>query len=112
MAFPVTTPTIQKDASASLDFGFDLSAPVSQLYQPWLAPGEQVVSLTVTADPGLTVNSSGISANASGVAGALLTAWLSGGTNGNTYAVHFAFTTNSTPPRTDVRSMQIQCVSR
>jgi hypothetical protein len=101
-----------KDPGATLDFGFDLSPIPTQLATPWLAPGEQVVSLAVTADTGLTVASSGISTNASGVAGALITAWLSGGTSGNTYAVHFTFTTNSTPPRTDVRSMQIQVQSR
>jgi hypothetical protein len=112
MAVPVITPTIEKRVSAVLDYGFDLSAPVTQIYQPWLAPGEQVVSLTVAADSGLTVNSSSISANASGVAGALLIAWLSGGVANTTYNVTFTFTTNSTPPRTDCRSLSVQCVSR
>lgn len=112
MAFPSTSPTMQKDPSAVLDFGFDLSAPATQQYQPWLAPGEQVASLTVTADSGMTVNSSAIATNASGIAGALLVAWLSGGTAGNTYNVRYQFTTNSTPPRTDSRSIQIQCVTR
>lgn len=112
MAYPSTPPTMQKDPSAILDFGFDLGAPQTPQYQPWLAPGEQVVSLTVTADAGLTVNSSTISANASGVVGALLLAWLSGGTAGTRYNVRFQFTTNSSPPRTDSRSIQIQCATR
>jgi len=112
MAFPVTTPTLVKSVAGVLDFGFDLSPIPSQLAVPWLAPGEQVVSLTVSADPGLTVQSSSIGTNASGVAGALLIAWLSGGTVGTTYNVSYTFTTNSTPPRTDVRSMQIQVQSR
>jgi hypothetical protein len=110
MAVPVITPTIQKNVNAVLDYGFDLSSQPTQIYQPWLAPGEQVVSLTVTADSGLTVSSSSINTNASGVAGALLIAWLSGGIAGNSYAVRYQFTTNSTPPRTDVRTLQIQCV--
>jgi hypothetical protein len=112
MAFPVTTPTLVKDPAAVLDFGLDLSPVPTQLAAPWLAPGEQVVSLTVTADTGIVVNSSSISANASGVAGALITAWLSGGVSGSTYGAHFQFTTNSTPPRTDCRSLQIQVQSR
>jgi hypothetical protein len=110
MAVPVITPTIEKRAAAVLDYGFDLSSQPNQIYQPWLAPGEQVVSLTVSADSGLTVSSSSISTNASGVAGALLIAWLSGGVAGTSYAVRYQFTTNSTPPRTDVRTLQIQCV--
>jgi hypothetical protein len=112
MAFPVTTPTLVKSVAGVLDFGFDLSPIPSQIATPWLSPGEQVVSLTVLADTGIVVNSSGISANANGVAGALLTAWLSGGTAGNSYNVTFQFTTNSTPPRTDSRSMVIQCINR
>jgi hypothetical protein len=104
--------SVTKDPLASLDFGFDLSPAPTQLAQPWLAPGEQVTSLTVTADPGLTVSSSSISANSNGIAGALLVAWLSGGTAGTTYNVRYQFTTNSTPPRTDCRSLSVQCVSR
>ncbi|TCG09385.1 hypothetical protein BZM27_06180 [Paraburkholderia steynii] len=108
----MATPNLTKDPGATLDFGFDLSPNVTPLYAPWLAAGEQVVSLNVTADPGITIGSSSIVPNAGGIAGALVTAWISGGTAGNSYAVHFAFTTNSTPPRTDVRSMQIVVQSR
>lgn len=104
--------SITKDPGANLDFGFDLSPAPTALSQPWLAPGEQVTSLNVTADTGITVASQTIGTNSSGVQGALITAWISGGTVGNSYAVHFAFTTNSTPPRTDVRSLQIQVQSR
>lgn len=110
MAFPVTTPSIPKRVSAVLDYGFDLSPAPTQLATPWLAPGEQVVSLTVAADPGLTVQSSSIGANASGVAGALLIAWLSGGVAGTSYNVSYTFITNSTPPRTDCRSLSVQCI--
>jgi hypothetical protein len=102
--------TAQKDPSATLDFGFDLSALTTALSHPWLAPGEAVIDLTVTADAGLTVTGSSINTNASGVPGALLLAWISGGVAGNTYAVHFEFTTNQ--GRTDCRSLSIQCISR
>jgi hypothetical protein len=103
---------LTKDPNAVLDFGLDLSPPSTQLSSPWLAFGEQVVSLTVTADSGLTVNSSSIATNSAGVAGALLVAWLAGGIAGNVYNVRFQFTTNSTPPRIDCRSLQIQCATR
>jgi hypothetical protein len=105
-------PSILKSPQADLDYGFDLSAPTTPLKYPWLQPGEQVVSLTVTADAGITVNSSGIETNDTGVEGALLIAWLSGGAVGTNYNVSFLFTTNSSPPRTDVRSLVIQCVNR
>lgn len=104
--------SITKDPGATLDFGFDLSPVPTQLAAPWLAPGEQVVSLTVTPDSGLTLQSSSIGTNASGVAGALLIAWLSGGVAGTSYNVKFAFTTNSTPPRTDCRSLSVVVQSR
>ncbi|MFM0141713.1 phage fiber-tail adaptor protein [Paraburkholderia sp. RL18-085-BIA-A] len=104
--------TVQKDPAATLDYGFDLSGPATALAHPWLAPGEAVIDLTVTADTGLTVTGSSINTNASGVPAALLLAWISGGVAGNTYNVSFKFTTNSTPPRTDCRSLQINCAPR
>jgi hypothetical protein len=110
MAFGQGTPTIAKDPSSTIDIGLDLSAPVTQLYQPWLAAGEAVTNLQVTADPGITLGSTGINTNASGVPASLLIAWVSGGTANNTYAVHLTFTTNQ--GRTDCRSISIQCVSR
>jgi hypothetical protein len=102
--------TAQKDPSATLDYGFDLAAVTPNFSKPWLAPDETVIDLTVTADAGLTVAGSSINTNSSSVPGALLLAWISGGVAGNTYAVHFNFTTNQ--GRTDCRSMQIQVQSR
>jgi hypothetical protein len=104
--------TVQKDPRATLDYGLDLSSPPTALSHGWLAPGEAVIDLTVTADTGLTVTGSSINTNVSGVPGALLLAWISGGAAGNTYNVSFKFTTNSTPPRTDCRSLSVQCVPR
>lgn len=110
MAFGPSIPVIIASPDANLDYGFDLSPPASQLQRPWLATGETVTDLSVTVDAGLTVNSSGVAANASGVPGALLVAWISGGVVGSSYYAHFQFTTSL--GRSDMRSIQIQCVAR
>lgn len=110
MAIGQAQPTVIKDVSATIDIGLDLSGPVTQLYQPWLAPGEVVTDLHVTADAGLTVTNQSVNTNASGVPAALLIAWVSGGVVGNTYPVRFVFTTNQ--GRTDSRSILINCVER
>jgi hypothetical protein len=104
------TPTIVKDPAAQVDIGLDLSGPVTQLYQPWLASGEAVTDLQVTADPGITIGSKSVNTNATGVPSALLIAWISGGVAGNTYAIHFKFTTNQ--GRTDCRSLSVVVQSR
>ena len=103
-------PLVYKDPSATLDYGFDLSAPATQLIKPWLAPDEAVTSLAVTADAGITVDAYSFITNSSGVLASLLVAWLSGGTVGTTYEVHFLFSTNK--GRTDTKSVQICVVSR
>lgn len=110
MIYTPNIPLFPKDPSAALDFGFDLSPPAASLLTPWLAVGEQVTSLTVTPDAGLNVLQQNISANASGVAAAQVTAWLSGGVAGTTYNVRYQFTTNL--GRTDSRSLQIQVAQR
>jgi hypothetical protein len=86
---------------------------------PWLAPGEQVLSFTVTFGPGsvdatsdLTLQAQTIGPNAAGVAGSLLAAWIAGGVVGNTYLVTFSWVTNSTPVgRQDSRSFNVVCVA-
>lgn len=111
MPYASGTPILQKDPTADLDYGIDLANPsIWPPAPPWLATGETVTELTVTADAGLAVNSQSINANASGVAGALLIAWVSGGVSGTSYYLHFLFTTNL--GRTDTRSIQIQCIQR
>lgn len=110
MAFPPVTPTFFKDPSATLDFGIDLSASPTYLNNPWLAPGEAVTALSVSADSEITVDSSSFITNSSGVPASLLVAWLSGGAAGTTYAVHFLFSTNQ--GRTDTRSIQVSVVKR
>nr|WP_132454164.1 hypothetical protein [Paraburkholderia sp. BL8N3] len=95
-----------KDPSAVLDYALDLAPSPSINTKPWLADGETVTLLTVTADAGLTVNSSSIMANSRGITDSLLVAWLAGGTPGATYKVRFAFTTNQ--GRTDCRAMPVK----
>lgn len=103
-------PTVPASPGSVLDYGFDLGAPATQLNQPWLAVGEQITSLSVSADPGVVVNSYGYFTNASGVPASLCVVWLSGFTAGQLYGVHVTFTTNQ--GRTDTRSIQINCLQR
>jgi hypothetical protein len=87
--------SITADPKADLDYGFDLS--------DWLATGETVSALIVSADTGITVQSQNFTST-------LIVAWLTGGTPGENYAVHFQFSTNQ--GRTDVRSLQILVTNR
>lgn len=88
-----TIPNIAKDPSALLAYGFDLSAPFTPQGKPYLGPGETVTALTVSNDPGINIVSSGIHNNPAGLASQIV-AWVSGGTLGNTYQIHFLFTTS------------------
>jgi len=110
MAITPIIPTIFKDPSAVLEYGFDLSALPTQLIKPWLATDEAVTTLSVTADAGIVVDAYSFITNSSGVPASLLVAWLYGGVAGTSYNVHFLFTTNQ--GRTDTRSLQISVVSR
>lgn len=123
-------PSVEKVPASVLNYGFDLSPPASAtpnspwappgpVLVPWLAPGEEVISLTVTFGPGSVSNTQDlvlvttqITANATGIPQSLVIGWISGGLLGNTYLVTFTWTTNSTPvARTDSRSMNIVCVT-
>lgn len=122
-------PVVEKTAVAQLNYGFDLApqvaqqtnpfVPVGTVPLPWLSPGEVAVELTVTSDggtptgtPDIVVDLTQITANSAGIPGALLTAWISGGTVGTSYLVTFTWATNSTPiQRVDSRSIQINVVS-
>lgn len=78
-----------KDPSAVLDYTFDWSE--------WLGEGEVITAHAVTVD-GATLDSSGL-------VGAVITAWVSGGTNGRVATVTCEITTNA--GRTDQRSGKI-----
>ena len=85
----------QKDPDATLDYAFDWAA--------WLDEGETITNHTVTVPAGITLDSN---AEASGV----VTAWLSGGTAGDSYEVACQITTSA--GRTDERTMQIRVRER
>jgi hypothetical protein len=86
-----------KDPDAVLDYAFDWSS--------WLDAGssEAISSYTIDADTGITVDSHGES---SGV----VTLWLSGGTDGTTYALRCEIVTDA--GRTDQRTMIIKVQER
>lgn len=90
--------TWDKDAQAVLDWAFDWSS--------WLQAGESISGTpTVTVDAGLTKDSQ---SNTTSV----VTVWLSGGTVGNTYKVACRIVTNSSPARTDERTIAIRVTER
>ncbi|SAL25442.1 phage fiber-tail adaptor protein [Caballeronia telluris] len=84
-----------KDPIAVLDFEWDWSA--------WLASGETIAEASAIATNGLTVNSSTVS-------GARVSAWISGGTSGQTCAVKCQVRTSA--GRTDARSILISVEGR
>ena len=84
-----------KDPSAVLDYVFD--------WTEWLATGETITDHTITADTGITVDSS---TELDGK----VTVWLSGGTAGQNYKVACLITTSA--GRTDERTIWIKVVER
>ena len=84
-----------KDPSAVLDYAFD--------WNEWLATGETITDHTITADTGITVDSS---TEDDGI----VTVWLSGGTAGINYKVACKITTSA--GRTDERTIWIKVVER
>lgn len=83
-----------KDPSAVLDYGVG--------FRKWLK-GDRITSIVVTADAGLTVDSTTF--NRTGIV-----AWFSGGVDGTNYYVVYRVTTAG--GRTDDRSVLIQVRSR
>ena len=79
-----------KDPNAVLDYQWDWSS--------WLPSDDAIASATITADAGLTVNSS---SNTESTA----TAWLSGGADGQSYRVTCRIVTAD--GRTDDRTITI-----
>jgi len=84
-----------KDPSAVLDYVFD--------WNEWLATGETITDHTITADTGITVDSSTESDGK-------VTVWLSGGTAGQNYKVACKIVTSG--GRTDERTLWIRVVDR
>ena len=84
-----------KDPSAVLDYAFDWTG--------WLAAGETITDHTITADTGITVDSSTEDAGK-------VTVWLSGGTAGENYKV--ACLVETSAGRTDERTIWIKVTNR
>ena len=84
-----------KDPSAVLDYVFD--------WTEWLAAAETITDHTITADTGITADSSTESDGK-------VTVWLSGGTAGINYKVACKITTSA--GRTDERTIWIKVVER
>jgi len=101
-------PTYIKDPDAVLDYKFDWK-PLTNLSgnSDWLGSSEIISSYTITAAPGLTIDSdSQTDTNTS------VTVWLSGGTDGTTYELACKIVTSSSPSRTDERTIRIQVEER
>lgn len=80
-----------KDPNAVLDYKFDWKGKTNAgKDSDWLTTGETIISHTVTAAAGLTVDSSLTTDDDTSV-----TAWLSGGTVGNRYSVTCHITTSA-----------------
>lgn len=103
-----------KDPSAVLDYAFDwkpLTHGEPGATSDWLATGETIAVdsetgeklITITADTGITVDSS---AESDGK----VTVWLSGGTAGENYKVACLITTSA--GRTDERTILIKVTNR
>ena len=84
-----------KDPSAILDWAFD--------WTDWLAAAETITDHTITADTGITVDSS------TELDGKIIV-WLSGGTAGINYKVACLITTSA--GRTDERTIWIKVTNR
>ena len=91
-----------KDPSAVLDWAYNWNDS-SGGKTPWLATGETITDHTITADTGITVDSSTESDGK-------VTVWLSGGTAGINYKVACLITT--TAGRTDERTIWIKVTDR
>lgn len=93
----MTIQTYEKGPGEILDYGYD--------FTDILVAGESISTATVSANTGLTVNSS---TDSDGI----VTAWLSGGSPGETYSVKYTVVTNNSPARTYVRHIKVKINNR
>jgi hypothetical protein len=84
-----------KDPNARLEWLFD--------WTDWLEDGETIATSTVTADDGLTVDSTSHGDSS-------VVAWLTGGTTGTAYRVTNHITTSDA--RADDRSISVRVMDR
>ncbi len=98
--------TYVKDPDAVLDYKWDWKAKTNGSgTSDWLDTTETITAYTVTADTGITVDSSSITDSNTSV-----TVWLSGGTAGARYHVSCRITTSA--GRTDERTITVRCEER
>lgn len=90
-----TTYNFIKDPAAVLDYSWDWSQ--------WLQPSETISTSTMTASPGLTINSNSHTTTST-------TVWVQGGTAGQPYTVTNEITTSA--GRTDNRTISIRVQTR
>lgn len=86
---------IEKDPYAVLDYSLD--------WTNWMPSGDTISAITITADAGITIDST---TNTDYIA----TAYISGGTAGTTYNVEYKITT--TNGLKDSRNFRIKVVER
>lgn len=95
-----------KDPDAVLSYKFDWKAKTNGSGpSDWLASGVTIASQTITADSGITVDSSSITDTSTSVTVTLL-----GGTAGNSYKVACKITTSD--GQTDERTITIKVEER
>jgi len=93
-----------KDPESVLDYAFDWRAMThGTATSDWLETDETITSYTITADTGITADSSTESDGK-------VTVWLSGGTAGKWYKIACLITTSA--GRTDERTIYIQVQER
>lgn len=93
-----------KDPDAVLDYVFDWAALTNGTgTSDWLESGETISSYVVTVGSGLTLDSDSQSSGQ-------VTAWVSGGTAGETYTVACRISTSA--GRTDERTVKVRVVER
>jgi hypothetical protein len=97
--------TYTKDPDAVLDYKFDWKALTNSSGDTdWLQSSETIATKTITADTGITVDSSSLTDTNTSV-----TVWLSGGDAGSSYKVACKITTAT---RTDERTIIIKVEQR
>lgn len=95
-----------KDPDAVLDYKFDWAALTNGTGpSDWLAANETITGAVMTVPDGITLVSSSVTDS-----GRSVTAWLSGGTDRQDYAVGCKITTTS--GRTDERSILVKVRER
>lgn len=91
------TAIIPKDPDATLDYTLDWS--------DWLNDGENLIAVDIAVD--------GVTLVQTQLTNQMVTAWISGGTVGNTVSLRYRITTDSSPvQRIDDRTLKIRIAER